>query len=574
MRHLMLSSALALLAGLPLTAQADDAALILGTERYEALGRLPRAANVTAAERGLFGLGYVVISLPNGRADAVAEALDAFMDEATGAERLIVALSGRFVTDGTRTWYLTAEATEPRLMGLDQTAVSVESLLQVLARAPGRAVLLLGSDPSQSRVFDPWLREGVGTLDVPQGVTVLQGDPRYIADFMGRELATPRGDLAALVAANGRVRAEGFLPRGLVLMPDPEPVVLPTPTPVVPNVPSTLDTSTEVALWEGAVALDTIDAYRNYLRRYPQGRFADQAETAIADIVAEPNRAARLGEEALGLTRDQRRAIQRALTLLDYNTRGVDGIFGPGTRGAITNWQQQNGFSQTSYLTAEQISRLDAQAARRSAEIAAAEERARLEEVRLDRAYWDETGARRDEAGYRAYLARYPQGVYAENATAALAQIEADKRQAAQAEDRAAWDAARAADTEQAYRRYLRAYPQGQFNAEASERLVALTGGVNDFAPADQEDPAADRTAERAAARLQEQQLGLNDVTSRLIEQRLAQLGLDPGPIDGRFTPDTRRALRQFQRGRDLPVTGFLSEQTVMRLLADVLGNN
>lgn len=565
MRHLMLTSAFALLATLPFSAQAEDAALILGTERYEVLGRLQRAANVTAAERGLGTLGYSVFSLPNGRADAVAQALDAFVDAAADAERLVVALSGRFVTDGDRTWYLTADASTPRLLALDETAISVESLLQVLARAPGRAVLLIGSDPGQSRVFDPWLREGVGTLDIPQGVTVLLGEPRYVADFMGRELTTPRGDLAALVAANGRVRAEGFLPQGFVLMPDPAPVAQPDPDPALPNP----DLVAETALWEGALALDSVDAYRNYLRRYPQGRFADLAETAISEILAEPARDARLTEEALSLTRDQRRAIQRALTLLDYNTRGVDGIFGPGTRGAITNWQQQNGFSQTSYLTAEQISRLEAQAARRTAEAEAAAERERAEQARLDRAFWDETGARRDEAGYRAYLARYPNGIYAETAADALALIEEDRRQAARAEDRAAWDAARAADTEAAYRRYLRAYPRGTFQAEANARLAALAEAA-DFAPAEVEDTAAIS----AAARQQEQQLGLNDVTIRLIEARLQQIGLNPGAVDGRLDQDSRRALSQFQQARSLPVTGFLSEETVVRLLADAIGNN
>ena len=49
--------------------------------------------------------------------------------------------------------------------------------------------------------------------------------------------------------------------------------------------------------------------------------------------------------------------------MLNYNTRGVDGIFGPGSRGAITNWQQSNGYPQTSYLTVDQIDLMEAQTA-------------------------------------------------------------------------------------------------------------------------------------------------------------------------------------------------------------------
>jgi peptidoglycan hydrolase-like protein with peptidoglycan-binding domain len=53
-----------------------------------------------------------------------------------------------------------------------------------------------------------------------------------------------------------------------------------------------------------------------------------------------------------------------------------------------------------------------------------------------------------------------------------------------------------------------------------------------------------------------------------LIEQRLTQLGDDPGAVDGTFDEATRRALRRFQRARDLPATGYVSQATMARLLA------
>jgi peptidoglycan hydrolase-like protein with peptidoglycan-binding domain len=54
-----------------------------------------------------------------------------------------------------------------------------------------------------------------------------------------------------------------------------------------------------------------------------------------------------------------------------------------------------------------------------------------------------------------------------------------------------------------------------------------------------------------------------------LIEQRLDALGLKPGEIDGEFDKSTRRAIRRYQQSRDIPVTGYLSQQTVVRILAD-----
>ena len=553
MRRFLLSTALTLISTIAL---ADDTALLLGTERYEVLGRLPGAAGVTGAAAGLTALGFKVTALPNGRADTMAAALAGFMASEPGigpeTDRIFVALSGRFVTDGARTWYLSAEAPAPGLFTLGPTTLSVESILQILGRAPGRAVLLLGVDPGQTTVFDPWLREGIGRMTAPQGVSILRGTPADIASFMTDDMTVARGDLAKLVADNGTLTVQGFLPRGMVFMPS-----TPTEAPVIAP-PVVIDTPAETALWEGAVALDTVPAYRDYLRRYPMGRFAGQAETAIAAILAEPNRADRLAEEGLTLTRDQRRNIQRNLSLLDFNPRGIDGIFGPGTRGAITNWQQENGFPQTSYLTNEQINRIEAQAARRSAQIEAAAEQQRQQQERLDRAYWDETGASGDEAGYRAYLERFPDGLFAEDAADQLALIEDTKRREAEAEDRAAWDRVRAADRVQGYENYLRAFPNGVFKEEAQARIATLTRAQTD------------EGANADAAAL-EQALNLNALAARLVEVRLDQLGLNPGEVDGRFDADTRRALRRYQRERDLPVSGYLNEPTVVRLLADSL---
>ncbi len=551
MRRLLLTSALAALS--PMAALADNLALVLGTSDYATLPDLRRGAEVTDAVDGLAGLSFRVMALENGDAAGVARTLRDFMAAVPEADRILVTLSGRFVTDGNRTWYLTRDAAAPTLFGLDERAVSVESLMQVLARVPSRAVLLLGVDSAaEQEVFDPWLREGVGDLDIPQGVTVLTAGPRNAANFLADELSVPRGDLSRLVAENGNIDAEGYLPRGFVFTPR-------TREPALSEAQAAQ--AEETALWQGAVALNTPEAYRNYLSAYPQGRYAAQAQEGINAILAEPNREERLAEEALDLTRDQRREIQRNLSLLDFDPRGIDGIFGSGTRRAITDWQQQNGFSQTSYLDREQIERLAAQAARRSQQLEAEAERQRQEAERADRAFWEEAGSRGDEAGLRAYLESYPDGLFAQVATERLAAIEEEKRQEAQAQDRAAWDRAREANSLAGYQRYLEAFPRGRFVEEARTRRDALV----------EEGQEAEETEQARAA---EQALGLNSLTARVIEQRLDTLGLDPGEVDGRFDRNTRRALRNYQRDRGLPVSGFLNEPTLVRLLADTLGQS
>jgi peptidoglycan hydrolase-like protein with peptidoglycan-binding domain len=55
-------------------------------------------------------------------------------------------------------------------------------------------------------------------------------------------------------------------------------------------------------------------------------------------------------EAALGLKRSARVDVQRRLALAGFDPRGLDGVFGPQTRGAITDFQTAWGFPATGYL--------------------------------------------------------------------------------------------------------------------------------------------------------------------------------------------------------------------------------
>ena len=89
-------------------------------------------------------------------------------------------------------------------------------------------------------------------------------------------------------------------------------------------------------------------------------------------------------EKEIALSRTERRAIQRRLTLIGHSTRGVDGVFGPGTRGAITAWQQESGLEATGYLTSETHARLINQTRDVYAEWQAGEERRREARARQE----------------------------------------------------------------------------------------------------------------------------------------------------------------------------------------------
>lgn len=407
MRRLTLAAVFAMLAT-PILA--DDLALLMGVDRYQAFRRVAGGTDIVVGISALRDAGYRVSSLENGAGQDMRRLLEVLAADADGAGRLVVGLSGRFVTDGQRTWLLPADApAAPGLFTLD-TAVSLESVLAVLAQAPGRAVLVLGHDASDTGALNPYLRQGLGAMDIPQGVTVFSGPPNAADNVITDAVAVQGADVMAFARNTRAMQVAGYQPRELVMQVE-------QPAPLAPTQPG----DPSLAFWQDAQAANTAEAYRVFLLGHPDSPYAAEARRRLEQIENDPVRLAEQAEAALALTRAQRQAIQANLTLLDYDTRGVDGIFGQGTRRAIRNWQQINGFAQTSYLTTEQISRIDAQASRRQAEIDVADAAAQAEAERLDRAYWEETGARGTQAGYRAYLNRYPEGIFADQATLALA---------------------------------------------------------------------------------------------------------------------------------------------------------
>lgn len=55
----------------------------------------------------------------------------------------------------------------------------------------------------------------------------------------------------------------------------------------------------------------------------------------------------------------------------------------------------------------------------------------------------------------------------------------------------------------------------------------------------------------------------------RNIEQKLANQGVNPGPVDGRADAQLMTAIRQFQQMRGLPPTGMIDRQTATALELD-----
>jgi len=64
-----------------------------------------------------------------------------------------------------------------------------------------------------------------------------------------------------------------------------------------------------------------------------------------------------------------------------------------------------------------------------------------------------------------------------------------------------------------------------------------------------------------------------SELLIRAAQQQLKFSGLYNGSVDGKMSPETQRALRQFQRQHGLPQSGTLDERTYTALQSDTGGD-
>lgn len=534
----ILLTVFAFLAWVP-TAWGQGVMLTIANGDHQTLRDTSDAASVLWVGRRFAAVGFDVDQATDLSAPAMRTALDALAERVARElpERVVLVFAGYTLHSDRGAWLMGVETGTPTPTNVDTTGVRLETLLDVVSRIQGGAVVAI-ADLGFPGALGFGFQQGLGTgIVVPQGVSLIRGPAVQVQHVLG-ELAVPGTVLRHAVGATRQVRLEGFNPPHLSFLPaglEPAPDL-------------------DRAAWIHAEAEGTIVALNTYLTDFPNGRYVENARAALDRLENTPERV----EERLNLSRDERRAIQRHLTLLGFDPRGIDGIFGPGTRGAINGWQGREGLARTGFLDRDQIHRLAAQAARRAAELEEEARQRQAEQERQDRAFWRDTGAGQDEAGLRAYLGRFPDGIFSNIARERLDQIEAERRAAAQARDREAWEQATARDTPEAYRRYLAEFPEGVFAEQARARIEELT-----------RPPAPELNID--AARAAEAALNLPRPILLVVEQRLAATGFDPGAVDGQLDEDARRAIRRFQRANGLAPTGYLTQGAVAMLLTDGL---
>lgn len=544
--------ALALLLCHPAAAWSESLALILTNTNYRGYDDAAGVADRRAVADEFEAAGFRIVGAPDLSGADLHEAAVELRDamQRGDVDRLAIILSGHFVAGSTDSWLLGRDASEVSSITAGAAGLSVSAITGLAGAAPGRALVVLMPARGRDLPSGVGLTAGVGAFDVPQGVTVATGPAREMQRWIERSVLSPGVSLAAAAqAAPDPVQVEGFLSDRINFI-----ATEAASESAVPSLgtPSAL---AELSFWDAARNIGSASAFESYLQRYPQGLYAADARARIAEIRTTPQQQAEAGEAALALNREARRDVQRDLSLLEFDPRGVDGVFGPGSRAAIGAHQRSLGLPETGFLSAEQLRVLRRDAAVRAAELEReAQERRELEETQ-DRAYWDSIGRGQNEAGLRAYLERYPDGLFADLAQQRLDQIDDDRRQQAAAEERNLWDQVRQQDTPGAYRQFMQEFPDSTFTEAARARLTQLEAEDGNKAEVD-------------AARAEEARVAGNQVVRALVEQRLNQIGLAPGALDGNFDEETRRAIRRFQQATDLPVTGYVTQATMVRLLA------
>lgn len=395
---------------------AEDVAVIISN--FDARGFGNRAVTereIGTVESAYRADGFRVISGRNLKPDQMRDRLREFENSSSNADRVVIHFVGEILPSDDNARLRPFGFDSASLVQRDYAAPSLDLLYELIDHRPGRAVLVLAT-PTKN----------VGRMvetgpHIPNGVTVFAGPARDLNrrirdNFLGNDEHVTRMQARPLISAFG------YLPDAPFASSDPvqAQAQIPNATPD-PQQSAAASALEEMRVWREATQNGSEAALQGYLSRYPNGLFKGEAEARIEALKPKIPIEVQI-ENALRLTREDRRNIQRDLTVLGFDTRGVDGVMGRGTRGAIRNWQRGYGFTPSGYLDAKQIEALvEASRIKR--------EDLKAQKEREDIAFWQSRGAGSTEQGAREYLERFPDGLFAVQARAALENFQKQRAQ-------------------------------------------------------------------------------------------------------------------------------------------------
>ena len=565
MKRLLATTVLSL--SLTGTALADDLALVIGNGAYKNTATAETAVrDAEAVSEALKAAGWNVIAGADLDRKAMQAVIAEFAEGLGDADRVLIFYSGHALRTGGDTFLAPVDANAGSLTEVLFDGVPLDLLLQLAARKAGDAIVFV--DGAQLRGFRPtdFVEPGLAALEGPDGVMIVSAaapgravrrsrwrDSRFARLIVDQFLQPGVAVREVAGSVSDPTFVTGEIDGDFMLVDPPKPA----------DDPGGLDAEVEITFWRTAERSGRREDYEAYLRRFPEGFFVELARQRLGvrddgtrepDVPeVDPNVEA---ENALNLSRIRKRRVQEFLQALGFDPRGVDGIFGRGTRRALSRWQDDRGFDVTGFLTRRQLRRLRREGVTAIAAAREEAERKKREAEAADNIYWESTGASGKPRDLRAYLDKYPEGLHATDARSSLERIAEAKADAETRRERRTFRRAKQDDSAEAYRDYLGRYPNGIFRDQALARLDEIEG---------KERQRADRKRLRAV----ENGLGLSRRDRISVEQRLRALGYEVGPQDGKFDRRTRSAILGYQNSRGIKATGFLNRPTVVRLVRD-----
>jgi peptidoglycan hydrolase-like protein with peptidoglycan-binding domain len=316
----------------PGAAAAADLALVIGNQDYQnAPDAVSARADTRAVANALAEHGYEVTLGTDldraGMRGRIAE-FAARLDRDEAADRVVVFYSGHTLTSGGINYLAPVDQGNDSLIEVMMDGVPLDLVLRLAGQEPGEAVVFIDGAQLSGFTAKAFAEPGLADIEAPDGVLVVSA--------AAPDRAIARRSTGQSVF--GRQVVDRFLAPGVRVSTAARELGSPTWV--------TGDTDSRLVLMPETT-----------------GRVRDrvEADTREDPDAAAPDQGAAV-EQRLALTKAERQTIQQNLTTLGYDTRGVDGIFGPGTRSALRRWQRANDLRQTGYLTSAQVALLSQQA--------------------------------------------------------------------------------------------------------------------------------------------------------------------------------------------------------------------
>jgi len=404
MRYLtIILSAACLIVSASTDAFADKrVAFVVGNGAYKNVPALPNpAVDAKSMAKLLRTVGFDVVEGSNLSRDKMTEKLLDFGKKAEGADVAVFFYAGHGIAVNGTNYLLPVDADLKSEMDVKLgAAINVDlTLEQTMSDAKVKLVFLdaCRDNPFAARIRSAKatrsanvgsglaeMKSGEGTLiafATGPGQTALDGTEGGNSPFTRALLANIAQPGVEIQQAMTKVRAQvneetskGQLPWGHTNLIGTVYLNPAQPAGATPNAPaptSAAASEVELEFWRSIKDSNKIDELNAYLANYPSGTFKALALARIAALQDGPSNTTRnltsgavdqaifsdeatqVTEDQLGLSKTQRRDVQRRLTGLGFDTKAT-GKFDEATRTVITRWQAARGYPKTGYLNAMQ----------------------------------------------------------------------------------------------------------------------------------------------------------------------------------------------------------------------------